>query len=243
MRLEKKTTLLVFLIFIGTITAFATLQHQKPTRQPQAVTEADPRPIVDYVSSTHDKNEPKRHSRGKRYDGGAVQGTGTQDGLVTFFDDWDFNVSVIPAGMSDAVVAGTVTDSKAYLSPDGTGVYSEFTLKVEKVLKDRSGTISTTAPLAIDRAGGRVRYPSGDIVKYIVSGQGMPRVNKRYVFFLKLEDQDFRILTGYELGAGGVSPLDMTVEKFKKYKGVDEATFLNQIRNAINSGSDTSGMR
>ena len=238
MRLEKKTILLIALIFIAAITAFAALQHQNPAKQPQSLsnTEEDPRPIVDYADSTHNKNDPKRHSKGKRYDGGGVQKNGTADGLVTHFSDWEFNVSAIPAGVSDAVVVGTVINSKAYLSPDATGVYSEFTIQVHEILKDRSGTVSTTTTLAVDRAGARVRYPTGKIVKYVVSGQSMPRVNQRYVLFLTLEDQDFKILTGYALQAGRVYPLDR-VETFKKHKGVDEATFLNQVRNAINSGS------
>lgn len=238
MRLEKKTILLIFLIFIAAITAFAALQHQSPTNQPQSSKiEEDPSPIVDYAESKSNKSDFKRLSKGKRYDEGTVQKYGTPDGLVTHFNDWEFNVPAIPAGMSDAVVVGTVVSSTAYLSQDATGVYSEFTIQVHEVLKDRSRNISTNTSLAVDRAGGRVRYPSGDIVKYIVDGQSTPRVNKRYVLFLKLEDHDFSILTGYELGAGGVSPLDRVVETFKKYKGVSESAFLNQVRNAINSGS------
>lgn len=244
MRLEKKTILLISLMLIAAITAFAALQQRSPTNHPQSSKiEEDPTPIVDYAESKSNKSDYKRLSKGKRYDRGAVQKKGTPDGLVTFNNDWEFNVPAIPAGISDAVIVGTVIDSKAYLSPDATGVYSEFTLQVHEVLKDHSGNISTNTPLAVDREGGRVRYPSGDIVSHIVAGQSTPRVNKRYVLFLKLEDQDFRILTGYELGAGGVSPLDRVVEKFKKYKGVSESAFLNQVRNAINSGSSgNSGM-
>lgn len=242
MLLDKKTIPLISLLFIAAVTAFAALQHQTPTNKaPSAKTEGDPRPIVDYADSKSIKNDYKRLSKGKRYDGGAVQKNGAPDELVTHTDDWEFNVSTIPAGMSDAVVVGTVSSSIAYLSPDATGVYSEFTLQVHEILKDRSGNISTTTSLVVDRAGGRVRYPSGAIVRHVVSGQSMPRVNKRYVLFLKLEDQNFRIITGYELGSEGVNPLDR-IEKFKKHKGIDESTFLNQIRKAINSGSsDASG--
>lgn len=244
MRLEKPTILLISLMLIAAITAFAALQQQSPTNQPQSPKiEEDPRPIVDYSSAIHNKNDPKRHSKGKRYDQGPVDKNATDNSSSTRYDDWEFRVSAIPAGMSDAVVVGTVVDSVAHLSPDKTGVYSESTIKVEEVLKDNSETISTTIPLAVDREGGRVRYPSGAIVNHDVAGQSTPKVNKRYVLFLQFEDRNFRILTGYELGVGGVSPLDRVVEKFKKYKGVDEGTFLNQIRNAINSGSNSPGGR
>ncbi len=238
MRLEKKTILLISLIFIAAFTALATLKIQKPLQpsHPLSNSVEDPRPLVDYADSTHDKNDLRRHSKGKRYEGGGVQKIGATDGLVTHFSDWEFNVPAIPAGVSDAVIVGTVLNSKAYLSPDATGVYSEFSIQVQEVLKDRTGTVSTSTPLAVDRRGARVRYPNGKIVKYVVAGQSMPRVNQRYVLFLTLENQDFQILTGYALHAGRVEPLDR-VEKFKKHKGVDEATFLNQVRNAINSGS------
>jgi len=237
MRLEKKTGFLISLILITAITALAALQ-QNNVKQPQPNLGEDPQPIVDYADKAV-KHDAKRQAKGKRYNGGGVQKNGTTDGLVTFNNNWEFTVPAIPAGISDAVIVGTVTDSRAYLSPDTTGVYSEFTVQVAEVLKDHSGTISTSTPLSVDRQGGRVRYPSGEIVRHVIEGQNVPRVNKKYVLFLKLEDQDFRILTGYELGAEGVSPLDWVVEKFKKYKGVNETTFLNQIRNVINSGSDS----
>lgn len=241
MRLEKKTILLVTLVFIAAITAFAALQQQGPSKSQSSKTEEDPRPIVDYADPKSTKNDYKRLSKGRRYDGGAVQKSGTPDGLITHFDDWEFRVSAIPAAMSDAVVVGTVVSSTAYLSPDATGVYTEFTIQVHEVLKDLSGNIAINTSLAVDRAGGRVRYPSGAIVRYVVSGQSVPKVNKRYVLFLKLEDQGLKILTGYELDSGGVTPLDR-VDKFKKHKGMDESDFLDKVRNSINSGSDTSGM-
>jgi hypothetical protein len=65
-----------------------------------------------------------------------------------------FGISAIPVEISDAVVVGTVLNATAYLSPDATGVYSEFTLKVDEVMKDRSGSILADTSLAVDREGG-----------------------------------------------------------------------------------------
>jgi hypothetical protein len=68
------------------------------------------------------------------------------------------------------------------------------------------------------------------------------------LFFLKYneEGQDFSILTAYELRAGRVFPLDgldrngkvfEAYAAYQKYKDVDEATFLAEVREAIGSAS------
>jgi hypothetical protein len=73
------------------------------------------------------------------------------------------------------------------------------------------------------------------IFRYIVDGLGIPKVNHRYLLFLKpLVDGDFSIVTGYQLLDGRVVPLDVTgVVPFAQYKDSDEPTFLSEVRNAI----------
>jgi hypothetical protein len=68
-----------------------------------------------------------------------------------------------------------------------------------------------------------------------MAAYSMPRVGARYVFFLKsVGDEDsFQVITAYELQQGGkVSPLDAS-GKFEPYSGMEQATFIGQLKNAI----------
>jgi hypothetical protein len=150
-------------------------------------------------------------------------------------------VPAIPTSQSDVILIGTVVDSQANLSADKTGVYSEFGIHVEEVLKG-IGTSALNYPVVtVERFGGAVRFPSGVIQKYRTSGQGMPREGRHYVLFLKKIDQDddFSILTAYELRGEKIVPLDGSSQQgnerlaFDSYKGVDVISFLRVVRDAI----------
>jgi hypothetical protein len=156
----------------------------------------------------------------------------------------------LPIAQSDAVVVGEVTDAKALLSEDKTSIYSEFAVIISDVLKNNcSAELSEGYSIDVARYGGAVRFPSGKIVQRGDEGRPFPRLKRRYLFFLKYnnEGQDFSILTAYELRAGRVFPLDgldrdgrafEAYAAYQRYKDSDEATFLNQVRAAI---ANTSG--
>jgi hypothetical protein len=143
----------------------------------------------------------------------------------------------LPVAQSEAVIIGEVTGAKAYLSEDKYTVYSDFTININEVLKNSS--TSQLAPnnvVNVERQGGRVRFPSGHINTVAVGGQSMPRIGKRYVLFLKSSDgQDFSIVLGYELREGHVFLLDNAYpgHPIRDYQGVDEATFLKKVKDAI----------
>lgn len=155
----------------------------------------------------------------------------------------------IPAAQSSVIIVGEITDAQAYLSSDKTGVYSEFTTAVSEVLKS-----STFLPFSVgdsiiaERSGGRVRLPSGKVLLRGFSHKSMPRVGRQYVLFLKYNDQgqDFSIITGYELRAGKVFPLDgvpkddYRLAQFAVYEGADAAAFLSEVRAAIEGAPQTS---
>jgi hypothetical protein len=71
----------------------------------------------------------------------------------------------------------------------------------------------------------------------------MPQSGRRYALFLKKNDTDdaFVIVTGYELRAGVVHPLDgvdipggaSELPQFVPYKGMDLTQFLTRVRTAI----------
>lgn len=158
----------------------------------------------------------------------------------------------LPAAQSDAVVVGEVTDARAYLSEDKVGILSEFEVHVTDILKYNPGApFSVGDSLDTFRPGGAVRFPSGKIIREGHHGKPLPRMGRKYLFFLKYNEdgEDYVILTAYELRAGRVFPLDginlvgnvePAYAAYQKYKDADEASFMSDVRNAIalNTGGE-----
>jgi hypothetical protein len=151
----------------------------------------------------------------------------------------------LPASQSDVIVIGQVKSAQAFLSEDKTNVYSEFTVVVDEILKnDSSSGVILGNSITTVRNGGGVRFPSGKVIQRGFGGRPFPLTDRRYVFFLnyKNDEQDYPIITAYELRSGAVFPLDgfdidgrllEPYAEYQKYKGWDEASFLNKIREAI----------
>jgi hypothetical protein len=152
---------------------------------------------------------------------------------------WPPGFPTLPVAQSDAVIIGEVVGANAQVSSDKSTVYSEFTIRITSVLKDDDQTRLAPSGLVIaERPGGRVRYPSGHVSRFSLTGWGMPRVGGYYVLFLKRnsDDQTYRLVTGYELQDGRVSPLDRTTSTdtdFDAYINMDEATFLRRLDAAL----------
>src|SRR5712691_8965640 len=107
------------------------------------------------------KERAKRLKRSKKYN---EQHAGVGPQLVQSAQGyhWPEDFKPIPVSASDAVIVGTISDAKAHLSEDKNSVYSEFTVTINEVLKN--GTGSSLLPgesVILERKGGRVRYPSG----------------------------------------------------------------------------------
>ena len=148
-------------------------------------------------------------------------------------DHWHLGFDSIPVGQSDVILTGTVIDAKAYLSNDKKGVYSEFAVTVDEVIKNKGqASVGSNQTILIERLGGSVRFPSGNVQRiHAEAGQKLPQLGTRYLFFLKSEDggQILTILTGYELRQGQIYALDK-IDKFQTYNGSNEFTFLNRVR-------------
>lgn len=144
----------------------------------------------------------------------------------------------------DAVIIAFVNDGRAFLSEDRTSVTSEFSLRIEDVIKN-NGNLSVGAAIDVLRGGGGVRFPSGKIIREGMWGKPLPKVGHRYVFFLNYnndEGQDYSIVTAYELYYGKVLPLDgvsptgnvqRQYSAYRKYEDAEEHGFLQEVRNAI----------
>jgi len=178
-----------------------------------------------------------RLARSSRYDG---------RGSVTFdeaspnttgrssISEWYLYLPALPTADSDAVVSGRIVDAKGYLSSDRTGAYSEFTVLIDRVLKDGRGSLQPGGSVIAEREGAIVNLPDGRLIRYEIAYQGMPQVGRRYVLFLKYNapGDDYQILTGYELRDGRVSPVD-EADHFAAYNDSTEERFLSVVREAV----------
>jgi hypothetical protein len=163
-------------------------------------------------------------------------------------NDWEFGLqSTLPASQSSAIIVGEVTDAHAFLSEDKSKVYSEFHIRVEEVIKnDIDDPIKVGEQVAVERLGGRVRFPQGQIGTYIVVTQGVPEIGRKYILFLGYNryeagsrgagEMNRHILTGYEVRASRVFALDPTQTRdgdFKKHEGKEVTSFLTEIKYAL----------
>ncbi|HKP35709.1 MAG TPA: hypothetical protein VJT71_02535 [Pyrinomonadaceae bacterium] len=149
----------------------------------------------------------------------------------------------LPVALSNIIIIGNILNARAYLSSNKTGIFSEFTISIDEVLKTTgSDQVLPGANILAEREGGRIRYPSGRVRWIRFAHEGMPSNGGRYLFFLRRTEQEgiYVILTGYELRAGKVFPLDGVapfeehkLPMFAPYDGVEEAVFLKTIRDSL----------
>lgn len=186
-------------------------------------------PIADFSAS--ESSDSKRKARGEKRNKSNwnVDPDALSDSTV-IIDSVDLTTSGLPTKQAAAVVLGTITDAKGYLSKDKTGVYSAFTVLIDEVLKN-PGTLSVGTSIDAERDGGRVKFPSGRVHLYMISEQDMPRVGRRYVLFLTDTNTEsvFEILTGYEMCEATVYPLD-DLTSSRSYENWTPTNFLNELR-------------
>src|ERR1043166_145475 len=238
----------IWVALIGTCVLFyITAGVQNPPANPQSGIkrphlDKSQWPVTDYQAPEQADavSHAERLSRGKKFNRSKFELTplDINDQTIVTHSETEL-LPDLPVSQSDAIIIGEVTDAHAYLSEDKTGVYSEFTVHVSNVLKNSiASPIAQATSIYLLREGGRVKFPSGRMHLYSISGVRMPVAGKQYVFFLKhLEETNvFSLLTGYELMEGKVSPLD-ELRQFGTYRGADEATFLNKVQEKISSTS------
>lgn len=248
MRPYRRLNFSLAVLIIAGLTALSTISTQSvrpksSDRRPQI--DRNQFPIVDYDAPepSNEEQRTRRRAKSKKYNQSPLEVNPSASGDVTVSTHSELELlPALPLNQSDAIVIGTVNDAQAYLSSDKTGVYSEFTIRLGEILKDdRLSPLPSDSSIVAARQGGQVRFPSGSTHLYFNSKARMPRVGRRYLFFLKRTDEQqyFDLLTGYELRAGKVYPLD-ELKQFSSYMNVDESTFLNEIRNAVKTSSTLS---
>lgn len=231
-----------------------TLQGQSNASQsPSTPTRVNPKHVQQFEeqvpATDYDSPEPadpavkaKRRKKNKRYDGKnlVMSNPSGSGGATTVMSEVFLDLPALPVAQSDVILTADVLNSEAHLSNDKTGVYSEFTVQVDSVLKGVIATLSQTNLVSLSRFGGSVRYSSGRKEIYGVAHQNMPRPGKRYLFFLRpIEDtQDYEIVTGYEIGPQHVKALDYG-PRFEAFDGTETAGFLTTVRAVIAAVSTT----
>jgi len=154
--------------------------------------------------------------------------------IITQAESWIEKLPAIPISQSDIVLKGTVRDSHAYLSANKTNVYSEFDVAVEKFIFTKEKPAPVIKNISINREGGSVRFSSGHLQTYVLSGEGCPENGKTYVLFLKRNDtfKGFLLLTAYEIADEKVYPVDNVASQLD-YKEKTLTQFLNEIDKAM----------
>lgn len=205
-------------------------------------------PSVNYEYSPENTVDLNRKNKSKKYNKVDVLNPNiNEDTIEVAFYDWEIDLESIPVDKSQVIVIGKINDSQAHLSESNSSVYSEFKIEVEKVLKDDVPlNLKDNKYLFAERQGGIVRYPSGFETWYFVAGQRMPKTGNKYVLFLThdfpflgYQNQDFYLITAYEIKAGKIFPLDNPSggkhPLVTTYNGKDAATLLKDLQVAIDN--------
>jgi hypothetical protein len=150
----------------------------------------------------------------------------------------------IPVSTSTAIVVGTVTRGKCFITKNHTYVYTDYTVTVDQVLKqDSTSDLSVGGELVATREGGAIRYPSGHVTNVLTHGKGLPAIGSQYILFLwksipNFPEYEIIFDSGYQVKNGRVYPLDNVNSQ---YVGVELPVFLDEVQKAIAASQNKGG--
>ena len=244
----QKLTLFLFILVFGTLGLTFATRNQTGSRKltdAEALKEQQEKkakfPIANYDEPelTDPKKNQARKEKKVRHNNFSIVAKNPPEwqAELLFIDEGLALTPELPVARSGLIVVGEVKSADAHVSENKENVYSEFTVLVTRVLKTSNSSIIEGTQITIDRIGGFVKYPNGRTVLYRVSGQNMPAVGEKYIFFLRSpNDQDLIIITAYGLGASGVTPLDDSPQ-FEKFRGITEDIFLQKLHDSLTKSS------
>src|SRR5712664_3968695 len=97
-------------------------------------------PTTDYDSpeATNANEKAKRRKRNKHYDRKGLVTSNPDNSTAAVTEDSEvfFNLPALPVAQSDVILTAEILNSEAHLSNDKNGVYSEFNVQTDAVLKD-----------------------------------------------------------------------------------------------------------
>lgn len=192
--------------------------------------------IVDYdalLPQTATERE-KRQRANSRYDNEFwVSGVPPREGISGIGRiDEEVPPASIPVFESNLIALGNIARSAAFLSNDKRGIYTEFTFQISRILKDDLAEKVTKGESVIaDRAGGCVRYYTGQVMRYGTSDHGIPFVGKTYLLFLKRErdSPNYKILNGYGIDGQKLGQQLEIYSDLKNYKMMTTAQLIESV--------------
>ena len=260
---KKLCVLCLSLVLGAVIIKTTTPESRSQTTSPKQDSKPDMKkffaefPIVDLDAPepSDPEERARRRARNKRYDNTNLDADNIKNFVFQERTDavsfgapsahWPVEPA-FPVTQSDVIAIGEVTDAQAQISNDKTNVFSEFTVLIKDIYKNTaSASLTPECVITVERYGGRVRLPSGKIIIRGYLHQSMPQTGRRYIFFLKSNEevQTYSIITGYELRGGQVFPLDGSrmfegggipqLKEYDRYVGAKEAPFLKEIKDAV----------
>jgi len=209
-----------------------------PTPQSQETPDLSKYGVVEYNSPPIEDRRKweRRHQINRRYD--------NQDWVVKSISNPEVGgvgkitedppPPLFPIDESALIVVGKIETVKAYLSNDKGGVYTEFTIRVEDLLKGDPSMKQDPKKVTADREGGLVVYPNGQQVMYQNSNLGLPQLGSKYLFFLRKDElsPNLEILTSYDLSSNPIMQMEMGRD-FDEFKGQSKRAFIETVRNEI----------
>ena len=137
-----------------------------------------------------------------------------------------------PIDESFLIVAGEVHSVNSFLSNDKGGVYTEFKIRVDEILKNIGKKNPKT--VTADREGGVVVYPNGQRVLYQSSEKALPVSGSKYLFFLRRDDAspNYEIITSYNLSSPTIYQLENS-RSSDAFRNEGKSTFLEIVRSKI----------
>lgn len=146
--------------------------------------------------------------------------------------DVEPDTPALPSDQSRLVVVGRITSSKAFLSNEKKGIYTEYVVNVEQILKhDKGRRLKSGEILTVDRAGGVVNYPNGQRILYKNAGRDLPEASGRFLLFLANDEPgnpNYKIVTAYRFKDGKVTAVDTKSEQVA-FNGRPEVDFISLV--------------
>jgi len=234
--------LAICVIALGIFLITPSTQGQKKDDDKSPVEKTTQFPIVDFAVADSEADSDERKAKGIYFDraryGKIVEDLGIK--YITYAESWVESLPAIPVKRSDIILTGNVSGSRAFLSKNKTNIYSEFSVKVDSLVRTDNGiAITPEQIIAVNRMGGRVRFASGHIQNYCLSGAGALEIGKKYILFLKRDDsmRGFLLLTAFKIENEKIFPIDDTLG-VDAYKDVTYSEFLKEIEKAITTSQN-----
>jgi hypothetical protein len=213
-------------------------------------------PIVGEFEAQHqgEPDSPRRLVREQRYsasnfprkveDPGRFVGGKEETTYLRFSDSVMVERTGEPRGMpvsvSTTIVVGTVISGKSFVTRDHTYVYTDYSIKIDQVLKpDPLANLIPGDLVVAAHEGGAIHFPSGHTTNFLTAGEGLPDVGSQYVLFLwrsipTFPEYEIIFHSGYQLKNGHVYPLD---DANSQYTDVEAGVFLDELQKAITTAS------